>query len=102
MTVDGDGSSFPQENNKRENTESNNDAGTRTRLSISKLFYWLSDIFYNIKKHGGYFVQNGAEALIAAQDETIAVLKKRLRTLDEDNRNLREQLHQLIGKAIDQ
>jgi len=39
--------------------------------------------------------------LTAAKDETIAVLKERLRTLDEDNRNLREQLHQLIGKVID-
>lgn len=63
-----------------------------------------SPIFNSEHQQGGhannYFVQNGAETLIAAKDETIGILKERIRALDEDNRNLREQLQQLIGKVL--
>ena len=59
--------------------------------------------FYNIEnQHGGhannYFVQNGIEAVIAAKDETIAVLKGQLHAHEERIRLLEEQLRQLIAK----
>jgi transcriptional regulator with XRE-family HTH domain len=61
--------------------------------------------FYNIEnQHGGhannYFVQHGAEAIIAAKEETIGVLKERLQMLEEDNRDLRGQLQKLMNKIL--
>ena len=55
--------------------------------------------FYNIEtQHDGHATQNGIEAVIAAKDETIAVLKEQLHAHEEHIRLLEEQLRQLIAK----
>ena len=68
--------------------------------------------FYSIEnQHGGnatnYLVQGGMEAVVAAKDETIAVLKAqlhgleaRIQSMEEEIRINREQVEMLLTRAL--
>ncbi|MCW5921822.1 MAG: hypothetical protein KIS77_05720 [Saprospiraceae bacterium] len=63
-----------------------------------------SPIFNSENQQGGYannyLVQNGAEAVVAAKDETIEVLKGHLQVLEADNQDLRGQLQRSMERVL--